>query len=535
MEGLSLGHAPAAPANPSFPFRVAGVDIGSNAIRFLVTEFTSNGESRTIESQRRPIRLGHDVFLTGRLTEAAMEAAIAALREFREIWTACDVSTVRAVATSAMREANNGDAFAQRIRAELGLPLEVIPGAEEARLVHMAIRSRVAMGNSRWLSVDVGGGSVEISLVDKDGILWSESHAMGSVRLLEELSQAGEEPGRFRRLLEEYLGVLHLPEIAERYQPAGLIATGGNIESLVKHFSGGESEGVNSISLPTLRAAIETLSRLSYRQRIEELGLRPDRADVILPAAMVYERVATLAGAQEILVPFVGVRDGVVLDLADHVVCPNDSELRRDRQVDSACLALGRRYLFDEAHCAHVAVLARSLYDQLKGVLGLSDEDRRILSAASLLHDVGGFISTKSHHKHSHYILSNSEIPGLGSEDIRLVALVARFHRKSEPSLHHEEFAVLSGPNQERVQFLAGLLRLADALDREHLQRVRSLQVKIKGGQLILALQAGGDLALERWSIQKKAQLITRLLNLTLVINSNRLPERPKASVFKAG
>jgi exopolyphosphatase/guanosine-5'-triphosphate,3'-diphosphate pyrophosphatase len=535
MEGNTAGPSRNNPASTAYPFRVAGVDIGSNAIRFLVTEFNDRGESRAVESQRRPVRLGHGVFLTGRLTEAAMEAAMVALREFREVWTSLGVSRVRAVATSAMREADNGQAFAQRIRDELDLALEVIPGAEEARLVHMAIRSRVAMGDSRWIAIDVGGGSVEISIVDKDGILWSESHAMGSVRLLEELSEAGEEHGRFRRLLAEYLGVLRLPEVTARYRPTGLIATGGNIESLVKHFCGGEKEGVSTITIHALRAAIETLSRLSYRQRIEGLGLRPDRADVILPAAMVYERVATLAGAQGIVVPFVGVRDGVVLDLADHVVCPDDSEVRRDRQVESACLALGRRYFFDEAHCAHVAGLARSLFDQLKGALGLADEDRRILSAASLLHDIGGFISTKSHHKHSHYVILNSEIPGLGSENLQLVALVARYHRKSEPSLRHEEFSILSGSNQVRVQYLAGLLRLADALDREHLQRVRSVEARIKGRQLILSLEAGGDLALERWSIEKKAQLLTRLLDLTLVIKTNRLTEPLKAIAFQAG
>jgi exopolyphosphatase/guanosine-5'-triphosphate,3'-diphosphate pyrophosphatase len=530
MEGISERHS-----HVAFPFRVAGVDIGSNAIRFLVAEFSGPGVWRTVESQRCPVRLGHDVFLSGRLTDAAMESAMEALRGFRETWTSLGVRRVRAVATSAVREAVNGEAFAQRIRDELDLTLEVIPGAEEARLVHMAVRSRIAMGNSRWILVDVGGGSVEISLVDKDGILWSESHAMGSVRLLEELSEAGAEHGRFRRLLAEYLGVLHLPEVASRYQPAGLIATGGNIESLVKHFSGGEKEGVGTISIHVLRSAIETLSRLSYRQRMEELGLRHDRADVILPAAMVYEKVATLAGAQEIIVPFVGVREGVVLDLADHVVCPEDSEVRRDRQVNSACLALGRRYLFDEAHCAHVAELARALFDQLKGAIGLSNEDRRILGAAALLHDIGGFISTKGHHKHSQYIIANSEIPGLGDENVHLVALVARYHRKSEPSLRHEEFSALSTSHQGRVQYLAGILRLADALDREHFQRVRSLQAKIKGGQLLLSLDAGGDLALERWSIKKKAQLITQLLGLTLVIRSDRMSESPKALAYRAG
>lgn len=524
-KGYRMEHAPSArsqavPVPVSFPFRVGGMDIGSNAIRLLVVEITAPGTSRTLDSQRCPVRLGHDVFLTGRLTEAAMDAAIASLRGFQERCSALGADPVRAVATSAVREAQNGEQFAQRIRTELGLPLEVIPGAEEARLVHVAIRSRIPMGGNRWLSVDVGGGSVEVSLVDVDGILWSESHAMGSVRLLEELSGSGDEPGRFRRLLTEYLGVLRLPAVAEQYRPAGLIATGGNIESLVKLCGGREDRGVSVIPLPALRGAIDALSRLSYHQRIEQLGLRPDRADVILPAAMVYERIALLAGVEELHVPFVGVRDGVVLDLAARRVHPGDCEAQRERQVVAGCLALGRRYLFDEAHCAHVAELACSLFDQLRGATKLSGEDRRLLRAAALLHDIGGFISCKAHHKHSHYIILNSEIPGLGDEELSLVAQIARYHRKGEPSARHEEFAALSPLNQTRVQLLAGLLRLADALDREHLQRVHTLQARIKGAQLVLTLEAEGDLALEQWSIGKKSQLLTRLLDRTLLLRT---------------
>ncbi len=514
---------PDAATRKAFPLRLGGIDVGSNAIRLLVAEFRGPGQYRVLEAQRMPIRLGHDVFLSGRLTESAMDAACRALKAFREVMEVQGATLHRAVATSAVRESRNGDAFVARVRAEAGLELDVIHGGEEARLVHTAIRSRIPMGRNRWVSADLGGGSVEVSLVDADGILWSESHAMGSVRLLEELQDAGHEPGRFRRLLAEYLGALRLPLITERFRPAGFIATGGNIETLAKLAGvATDAAGVATLGLGVLRTLIDTLTRLPYHQRVDQLGLREDRADVILPAAMVYEKLATLAGVEELLVPFVGVRDGLVLDLFEQRVSPEERDRRRENQVVSACLTLLRRYLGDEAHANQVMELSLSLFDQLKGIHEMGESERRILTAAALLHDIGGFISDKRHHKHSQYLIQNAEIPGLERQEQLVASLVARYHRKSEPSLRHPEFAVLPPLEQTRVTRLAGLLRVADALDREHLQRVRTIRTRQKGRTLTLELDAGGDLTLERWAVAQKAQLLLRTFNLALALKEAR-------------
>lgn len=512
----------------TFPLRVGGIDIGSNAIRLLIAEFHEPAQYAPLLSQRSPVRLGHDVFLTGRLTEPAMNAALAALEEFRSLLERCKVQHCRAVATSAVRESHNGDAFIERVQSETGLAVEIIPGAEEARLVHLAIGHRIPLGCSQWVTVDVGGGSVEVSLVDEKGILWSQSHTMGSVRLLEELSGAAEEPGRFKRLLTEYISTLRLPLSPGRRPASGLIATGGNIESLVKLTGGSDdSSGVGVIPLSSLSETIETLTRLSFRQRVEQLGLRDDRADVILPAAMVYEKLAALAGVDELLVPYVGLRDGAVLDLVDQLLSPINHEARREQQILSGALTLGRRFMFDESHALQVKDLALSLFDQLKPVHELGGEDRGILSAAALLHDIGVFISFKRHHKHSHYLITNSEIPGLSSRAMRLAALVARYHRKSEPTPRHLEFAALVPPEQLRVQRLVALLRLADALDREHLQNVRRVRADVKGNTLYIDLDGRGDLVLERWSLTNKAQYFGKLFHLSIAVNGERRRDEP--------
>ncbi|HEX2189903.1 MAG TPA: Ppx/GppA phosphatase family protein [Longimicrobiaceae bacterium] len=499
----------------AFPLRVAAIDVGSNAIRFVAAEFTGPTAREVLDEERMAVRLGHDVFLTGKLAPEAMDAAVAGLADVRGRMEALGVEHYRATATSAVRESRNGAAFARRVREEAELELEVITGWEEARLVHQAIRSRVELGRDRWITVDLGGGSVEVSLVDDAGILWSESHTMGSVRLLEVLSGSGDDPGRFQRLLREYAATLQIPAAAQHLRPAGVIATGGNIEALAK-LAGVPPRGgrTGSLRMDALRDAIAMLARLSYRQRVEELKLRPDRADVILPAAMVYERVAELAGVDEIRVPGVGVRDGLLLDLVEDLTTHQEWEDRRERTAVEGAVALGRRYLFDEAHALHVARLAGSLFDQLRDVHGLAAADRRILLAAAVLHDVGAYISRKRHHKHSLYLVSQSELPGLAPGEIWMVANVARYHRKGEPTPDHDSFARLDAGERERVTRMAALLRIADALDREHLQAVEEVRARARKKELLLEAQSSGDLLLERWALRQKAGLFTRTFGL---------------------
>jgi exopolyphosphatase/guanosine-5'-triphosphate,3'-diphosphate pyrophosphatase len=508
-------------AAPKFPLKLAGIDIGSNAIRLLVAEFDAEGRYQVVESDRVPVRLGHDVFVSGRLKDAAIEAALEGLRRFMECCERHSVHALRVVATSAIREADNGDVFCARIREGLGLDVEVISGGEEARLVHTAIKNKVPLGRSRWISIDIGGGSVEVSLVDSEGIILSESHPVGSVRLLEELSGHGGGDGNFKRLLTEYIGNLKLPAAAQRYKPAGVIATGGNIDTLAKLIcarSEPRIKGTDVIPLSALRATIELISGLSYKQRIEQLDLRSDRADVILPAAIVYEKVSTLSGAEEIIVPFVGVRDGLITDLFDTIAFPDSSLRRLASQVNSSCLTLGRKYLFDESHALQVQYLSLSLFDQIHGELGLEAGDRYILSAAALLHDVGSFISEKRHNRHSHYIISHSEIMGLDYRYLQLVAAIARFHRKSEPNSRNVEFACLLEEDQYKLICFAGILRLADSLDREHIQSVKSIKVEDKADKVELQIEANGDFLLEKWSFTKKSQLLSKTLGKPIVI-----------------
>jgi len=482
-------------------------------------EVSESSTVRTLEELRIPVRLGHGAFLTGCLAAEAIDAAVEALASFSRRIADLDVTRHRAVATSAVRESRNGAEFVERVHKTTGIRIEPITGAEEARLVHLAVASRVALGRQKWLVADLGGGSVEVSVVDQEGIHRTESHGMGSVRLLEELAVTGDEPGRFRRRLEEYTASLRDSRIL-RAKVGGFIATGGNIESLAK-LAGAptDRQGVASLPVSDLRALIDRLAALPYSRRVTELGLREDRADVILPAAMVYERIAMLAGADSVLVPNVGVKDGVVLDLVAQQASGGRRRESQERAVITGALALGRRMHFDEAHGRHVARLAGALFDQLPGVHHLERSDRSLLTAAGILHDVGTFIGLRRHHKHSHYIISESELAGLTQNEIDIVANTARYHRKTAPAPHHEAFMKLSEADRNRVTRLSAILRIADALDREHLQRVQRVSASVRAGALELSVHGRGELLLERWALQKKGQMFEKVFGLTVTMH----------------
>lgn len=488
-----------------YPQLVGCVDAGSNAIRFMLAEFRSPTRFSSIKYRRVPIRLGHQVFLNGQLAQETMDATVVAFEQFRSYLDDRDVRQFRAVATSAVREARNGDVLAKRIQEEAGIDLEVISGSEEARLVHAAVGSRIALSDGPWMLCDVGGGSVEVSLVDDVGMLWSESHTMGTVRLLEVLSGAQDDPSKFQRLLTEYINVLSLPSPASYLQPKGFIATGGNIEALAE-FAGAvpDERGVAPLPVADLQKAIQLLSPLSFADKIARFGFRPDRADVILPAAMVYLRVAQVAGVETILVPHVGVKEGILLDIMDDLAQHRTHEERALVQVSAAAVALGRRFLFDERHGKHVAGLASSLFEQLTDLHGLDARDRLVLRAAAILHDVGLFISYKRHHKHSLYILQQTDLPGLSATEMLMVANVARYHRKAGPKSHHSSYMSLPPAERMRVGKLAGILRLADALDRQHLGRVTEAKASLHGLELVLETKGEGDLLLERWAVSRK-------------------------------
>jgi exopolyphosphatase/guanosine-5'-triphosphate,3'-diphosphate pyrophosphatase len=502
-----------------FPLTVACVDAGSNGIRFAAARFRTERQFEILATERVPVRLGHEVFLTGRLSSQTMDMAVEGFRSFRQKIDELGIHRWRACATSAVREASNSQEFKDRVLGASGIEIQIIDGAEEAWLVHLAVSNKIDLGEKPWLMVDLGGGSVEISLSDAKGIHWFESYTIGSVRLLEQLTQSGESPEQFLSLLEEYVSTIRVP-LSSADKLAGYIATGGNIEELVRLSPAGSSlpaDGVARLAMSDLQGIIRRLAVTTYKQRVEQFGLRPDRADVILPAAMVYERLGKLAGVSEITVPRVGVRDGILLDIVAEA-CYHGDDRRLDSQIEDAALTLGRKYRFDESHASHVAKMALAIFDQMQDVHGLGRAERRILHAAALLHEIGMFVSRASHHKHSLYLIENSSLVGFLPNEVRMVANVARYHRKSPPKPSHLSFQSLAKNERGIVTALSAIMRVADALDHGHKQLVRKVSVIVERARVRLVVEADGNLTFGTWSLRNKSDMFRDVFSRKVVL-----------------
>ncbi|HET9252898.1 MAG TPA: Ppx/GppA phosphatase family protein [Candidatus Eisenbacteria bacterium] len=512
-----------------FPIRCAGMDVGSNAFRLVIAEFKSPTKYKVLDRMRVPVRLGDSVFRSQRIDDATMEAALDAFRQFREKMEEYEVVLHRAVATSATREAKNRGAFLERVHAETGLELEMIQGTEEARLVALGVRSKLAVERGLSMILDVGGGSSEIAILGHGEILVVESHDVGGVRLLE---RAGEgPPERVYKMVRATLDSSRFPilDFFKRRPLTRLVGTGGNIEALAEiTSSNGSKNGASKsnedreparVTLPRLTRMLGQLSKLEPEERAKEYDLRPDRADVIVPAGAIFEYVAKRVRAKEIWVPFVGLVDGVLIDVARAARAEGKKELEVS-QTRNSVLAIMKKYDVEPKHANRVSALAISLFDQLKSMHGLGKRDRLLLELAALLHEVGNFISAPGHHRHSYYIISQSPILGVTDSELRVVANVARYHRKAPPDASHEAYAELSSKDQDRVRLLAAILRVADALDHDHRQRVGAVRVKQRGSELRLKVRTKGDVSLDEWSVKDKGDLFEQEFGLKPVVGS---------------
>jgi exopolyphosphatase/guanosine-5'-triphosphate,3'-diphosphate pyrophosphatase len=523
---------PLAPASGrrARPRRGAVVDLGSNALRLQIVEAADGGEPVVLARIREPVRLGGDVFAAGRIGDAAVAAAERALAGFRELCAQYGVQRVRVVATAALREAANREAVIARLSSVAPAPIEVISGTEEAWLLLRAVEARVDLRSGRSLLVDLGGGSAELVVVEEGRAVASDSQPLGALRLIETARRAaGADHGpAFLALVEQLVGRSD-HRVADRLGPAPverMVAVGGSAEALadLEAEAGGRrlAAGVESLATDTLARWIDTLAPLSRADRERRFGLLPDRADVIVPAAVVYRRLAGLAGARDLLVPRVSLRDGLLRDV---LAAPGDAAIRAEwrETLLAAARALAGRYRCDLAHAERVRVHAASLFDRTAALHGRSPRDRALLEAAAVLHDAGRFVSSERHEEHTAWLVRASELVGLSLAERELVALAARYHAGPHPAEEDPEWTRLSAEVRARACVLAALLRLADGLDRQHRGAVESLELWIGPGAVELALRRApgeaGRPMLELDAAREKGAFFEAVFGVTLRVS----------------
>jgi exopolyphosphatase/guanosine-5'-triphosphate,3'-diphosphate pyrophosphatase len=496
---------------------IAAIDAGSNGIRMAVARLGPDGRLQVLSSARAPVRLGADAFAHGQITEPTMQLVAETFARFRKTAADLMVTRLRAVATSAMRESRNSDVLIDRIARETGINVEVISGEEESRLIHLAIGKVVDLGGKRAMLVDIGGGSVEVTLTEGDNIVSSESYRMGTVRLLQKFDGDGRSRQSFNRMVKEYAEATRrrLDHEIGRQGVDLCVGTGGNIEEmgeLAKRIF--RRDSARLITARDLRDLGDLLGALTAPERAARYNLRPDRADVIMPACVVLQSLVKTAGVREVLVPGVGLKDGVLWDLAAQA----DPRPPRREQVWSSAAHLGGKYELDAEHGGMVADLATQIFDQTTALHGLGAEERLVLEVAALLHDIGYFVNAIDHDRHGHYLLHNSFLFGLTEPQQAVVANIVRYHRRTAPTLEHGNFKALAPRDRVLVNKLCALLRLADGIDTGHAGRVRRVGLNGAKSRWTLTLEGEGDLALEKWTLTKRRAMFQDVFGVELAI-----------------
>jgi len=495
---------------------VAAIDIGSNALRFMAAARTHDLAFSVLASERVAVRLGASVFARGAIADEALAAACAALQDFSQRMQQLNIEVYRAVATSAVRDSSNAAHLVARAHAEAGIAVAIIDPAEEARLVYRAVAQAVPLGDRTWAMVDLGGGSVQLALMDAHTLRWSASRTLGAVRLFEQTRNQKERAVQWDAYVAEAVRTLDSVLAPLRDHARGLIAVGGGIEILAGLVGApphaGEPLHLSTAALHELCAKLAGLLPDQVQQRF---NVAPDRADILGPAALVYDYIAQQLGVTELIVPRVGVREGIIADLLQGA--PGASAFTAsDDALYQAALRVGRAYTFEEGHARQVTRLALQLFDQLQPVHQLGHADRRILLVAGLLHDIGQSVSYDDHHKHSLQLIAQTALPDMAGAERTMAANVARYHRKKMPREKHASFGSLAPRDRERVRKLAALLRIADGLDRRHCDAVRRVQVVLQNSHALVRAEGMDGLEIEQAVLPKKIDLFEEVYGLRL-------------------
>jgi exopolyphosphatase/guanosine-5'-triphosphate,3'-diphosphate pyrophosphatase len=491
---------------------IAAIDIGANAIRMAVAQVVDDGSIEVLERFQRAVRMGQDTFRRGRLGGQSMRAAVAVLRDFKQVLEFYNAETLRAVTTSAVREATNADSFVDRIFMATGINVEVISPSEESRLTVSAVLEAVgdALGvrQKRTLVADVGGGSTLLTVLEQGEIANYIGLRLGSIRLQEILATSDELPDRSVHLLRHHIN--SVVSSAQRSlafkETRSFVATGGDARFAARQ-----------VGKPTASADLHTVSRSDFddlveqceRQTVEQLArkyaLPFAEAETLVPALLIYQSLLHRTDAKQIIVSAVSMRDGLLLELARQVTGEEDEAVLEG--VIHSAMALAEKYRVDMNHAAVVADLAVLFFDELQADHGLGKRHRLLLRVAGLIHEVGGFVSSLAHHKHSYYLTKNSEIFGLDREEIGMVAHIARYHRRSAPKPSHTEYMSMPRESRVIVNKLAAILRVADSLACGGSKWTPSIRFERQGDELVVHVKGEKDLTLQRRELGEKGDL----------------------------
>src|SRR5579863_5912785 len=489
---------------------LAAVDIGSNSVRLKIARL-SGGRLRPIHEDREVTRLGEGVFRSGFLTPESMAETVKVLRRFHRATQQVVTDPVRVVATSALRDARNSQAFLEWVRSATGWKVEIISGLEEARLIHLGLVSSLRMNVSSMLMIDLGGGSCELTISGSGHIRSTISLPLGAVRLTNEFLQHDPPRKPEIRQMRSFIAreIQRTADRIRRARPKVVIATSGTAESLAAVCHGlyqTRGSRATAVSRAQMKRIAKLLTRLPLEARRELSGVGPRRAEIIVAGAAVYSGLLDRCQLSGFRASPLGLRDGLLAQMAAEY----DRSTRSGKQIESerwdSLRAAVAHYRVDMDHALQVRGCAMLLFAALKSVHGLPPEYAEWLSAAAMLYEVGDYVNRNGRHRHTHYIISHSEILGYTPEQRRVIAAIARYLGKSRPAPGDAPMKVLSAADQECVLKASLLLRLARALNLGRSGVVHAVRIRMRDGEVILNLvtKRRSSVDLELWAVEKE-------------------------------
>lgn len=515
--------------------RLAAIDIGTNSVHMIVVRVRPDFSFEIVDREKEMVRLGAGGLDGKKLTPEAMTAALQALSKFARLARSHEVDQILAVATSATREAENGGAFLKQIERRTGIRARIITGIEEARLIHLAAVYGVDTPKPAVV-IDIGGGSVEVTRGTGHHVDAARSFKMGVIRLTERFVNSDPISSRDERKMSK-----HIREEVDRYIDSiseqgfdRVIGTSGTILSLGAVATALERhsipQGVRNlrVSARAIRKLRKSVVEMDLEERLRLPGLDPRRADLLVAGAILLDTLLKRLGAEEITLCDLALREGVLLDYIN-------SHRKDITRVDSypdvrrrSVIELAERCDWEAEHSRQVAAIALTLFDYTKRIHGFGDKEREWLEYAGFLHDIGNHISYGKHHRHSYYLIKNGDLRGFEPEEIDIIALLTRYHRRATPKPEHPGMTEIGKRNRRVITVLSALLRLAETLDRSRHGVIRGIEARERAGQLFIKVQAVGDAELEVWAAHKQERALAEALDRRVSIE--KVPYRKSSA-----
>ncbi|MGK2859025.1 MAG: Ppx/GppA phosphatase family protein, partial [Thermoanaerobaculia bacterium] len=493
--------------------RMAAIDVGSNSIHMIIVEPRGSGY-RVLDKEKEMVQLARGSLGGEPLTAEAMLRGIAALETMAGIARRWEVDDILAVATSAVREAPNGRDFIERAEAASGIRIDAISGEQEADLIYRAIRSAVDFKGGTALCIDIGGGSIELVVATDSEVYFAQSHPLGAIRLAERFFRSDPPaPAEIDACRKHVRKTLR--KTLSRVGTLGFdfcIGSSGTITTLAelagKQTDEAVASGLRWLERSDLEALVAKLATVSASKRVEAFDIEPKRADTILSGGIALHEILLAVDRRRLRACTAALREGLVESWLE------ESTARQDRSVgvrQSAVLELAERSDCDRVHVTHVARLALRIFDQTRSVHRLGDEHRELLESASMLHEIGLHVSFKGHHRHTYYLIRHAGLRGFTHDQVIVIANVARYYRKSTPTVADENFQELTPEQRKVVQRLAAILRIAAALDRSRRQAIRDVGVDVGAKLVRFHVRPRLEPSLELDSARKRARYFSEL------------------------